>query len=92
MTSILYHKIDTLMPSIEGSKRVIDHILTIGISTESIQSAGQLAHGMGYQSNHRGNYADIDMENEIGITPIEATKRQQRKLLAKNREKPTHTS
>ena len=87
MISVLHHKIDNLLPSVEGSKRIIEHILTMGVKTESIESALQLTHGTGYQYNHRGTYTDIDMETKIGITPVKATKRQKRKLSAKNRKK-----
>jgi hypothetical protein len=87
MMSVLEQKIECILPSVEVSNRVIDHILSIGLDIESIERAGQLPHGMGFQSNHRCIYADIDMEKEIGLSPMKATKWKPRALSAKNKKR-----
>ena len=85
MMSVLKQKIVSILPSVEGSNRIIDHILSIGLGFESIMKAGQLPHGMGFQSNHRFIYADIDMETDIGLVLMKAVKWKPRLLSAKNR-------
>ena len=37
MISVLEQKIERILPSVEGSNRVIDHILSIGLDIESIE-------------------------------------------------------
>ena len=87
MISVLEQRIEQILPSVEGSNRVIDHILSIGLNVESIERAGQLPHGMGFQSNHRCIYADLNMEKEIGLTPMKTIKWKSRALTAKNKKR-----
>ena len=87
MMSVLHKKIEHILPSVEGSKRTIDHIISIGVGPDSIVREVQLPHGMGFQSNHRCIYANIDMETEIVIIPMKAVQWKKRALSAKNRKR-----
>ena len=71
----------------EGSKRIIDHIISIGVGPDSIVRVGQLPHGMGFQSNHRCIYADIDMETEICLIPMKSVQWKKRALSVSNRKR-----
>ena len=56
-----------VVPSRYAGINVIDHIDTYGIPKENVVCAGQLPHGIGFKSDHRCFYADLDIESILGF-------------------------
>ena len=52
--------------SVDRGSKTIDHILTHGVETDEIHKAGQLPSGLGFHTDHRGLFADVDGEHFSG--------------------------
>ena len=77
---------EEVLPSVRGSNRTIDHILTRGIDLAAITRKGQLPHDMGFSdSDHRGMYVDINAEMILGHGMEEPQQRPRRRLVSENK-------
>ena len=74
-----------MVPSRTGGKRVIDHVDTYGIPKEYMRRAGQVPHGLGFESDHRGIYVDLEIEPLLGFQAEDYPAREQRRLKSKNK-------
>lgn len=85
MHSVLEDKYpeQTLRSVARGSK-TIDHILTAGINNGSVGRAGQLPFGLGFSSDHRGMFADLDAGEILQLVMEEPKDRAGRRLSSKN--------
>ena len=56
-----------VVPSRHTGTTVIDQMDTYGIPKENVVCTGQLPHGIGFDSDHRCIYADLDIESILGF-------------------------
>ena len=75
----------SVVPSRHTGTTVIDHIDTYGIPEENVVSAGQLPHGIGFDSDHRCIYADLDIESILGFSMDQYKPRAGRRLKSANK-------
>ena len=77
------HPRDSLQ-STNRSSKTIDHILAAGIERNNITQAGHLPFGLGFHTDHRGVFADMDGDNLMRIVMEEPKTRKSRRLSSKN--------
>ena len=70
--------------SVDRGSTTIDHILTYGVETDEIHKAGQLPFGLGFHTDHRGVFVDVDGEQLLGLRMTEPEQRESRRLSSKN--------
>ena len=64
-----------VVPSRNTGTTDIDHIDTYGIPKENVVCAGQIPHGIGFDSDHRCIYADLDIKSILGLMQINMNRR-----------------
>ena len=62
----------------------MDHILAAGIERNNITQAGHLPFGLGFHTDHRGVFADMNGDSLMRIVMEEPKKRESRRLSSKN--------
>ena len=72
------------VPSTTRGTQVIDHLLTKYIPMQNVKKIGQLAHGLGFPSNHRALFSDIDTIQTLGLRTDAPTSPPARRLVSKN--------
>ena len=72
------------LKSLDRGSKTIDHILTNGLEVSDIKQAGQLPFGLGFCTDHRGNFSDLDGDRILKIKMEEPEMREGRRLSAKN--------
>ena len=77
------HKGNSLR-SVDRGSTTINHILAHGIASAYISQAGQLPFGLGFSTDHRGEFADFNGDSLLRIRMGEPAEHQMRRLSAKN--------
>ena len=70
--------------SLDRGSVTIDHILTFGVDPDLVHKAGQLPFGLGFHTDHRGLFADLDGEQLLSLQMVEPEQREGRRLSSKN--------
>ena len=70
--------------SVDRGTNTIDHILTQGVRSTDIHKAGQLPFGLGFHTDHRGVFADMDSDELLKLWIEEPEQRDYRRLSSKN--------
>ena len=79
---------DTIsLNSIRNGTKKIDHIESLWIPTNLITQAGQLAFGLGYNSDHQVMHVDINAIVILQATYGQSQTRKNRKLKSENNKK-----
>ena len=73
------------LPSKNIGSKMIDHILTKNIDPQTFRRSGQLPHGLGFDSDHRAMFMDIDAETMLSLAPPEPVTNEPRLLVSGNR-------
>ena len=74
----------TSLQLVDCGTKTIDHILLQGIDTAEIHSAGQLLFGLGFHTDHRGIFADVDGDQILGLSIQKPEQREGQQLSSKN--------
>ena len=77
------HKGQSLRSLDQGSV-TIDHILMHGVNPTHIHRAGKIPFGLGFHTDHRGLFTDIDGEQLLRLQMTEPDQRDCRRLSSKN--------
>ena len=70
--------------SLDRGSVTIDHILLCGIGSGQVSKAGQLPFGLGFHTDHRGLFADLDGDQLLRLRMEEPESREGRRLSSKN--------
>ena len=86
MMPVLDETEETVLPSTITGKKVIDHIELLGIDTTTVVRRGQLPHGIGFDTDHRAMYIDLDTDQLFGLSPDKMNDTEGRRLKSENKE------
>ena len=75
--------------SVDRGSQTIDHILLRSISAANVHKVGQLPFGLGFHTDHRGVFADLDGDQLMRISMAEPEQRDCRRLSSKNEKQKT---
>ena len=74
----------TILQSLDRGTKIIDHVLLRGIETANINRAGQFMFGLGFHTNHRGLFVEMDEDQLLGLCMQEPEQRDGQQLSSKN--------
>ena len=74
------------LPSTKLGSELIDQIEVYGVETDTIVQKGRLPIGVGFNSDHREAYTDLDAVLIMGLTPDKGADRVSRRLKSENKE------
>ena len=83
-TMELKHPGESVRSTNRGSK-TIDHILIKNIPSDQVKRSGQLPFELGFHTDHRGMFTDIDVHSILGIYVEDPIEQAQRRLSSKNK-------
>lgn len=70
--------------SLNRGSVTIDHVLLGGVNSESLHKVGQLPFGLGFHTDHRGVFADLDGDQLLRLKMEEPEHREGRRLSSQN--------
>ena len=74
----------TSLRSLDNGTKNIDHILMQGVDDADIHRVGQLPFGLGFHSDHRGVFADVDVDQLLSLRMHKLDQRDCQQLSSKN--------
>ena len=74
----------TSLRSLDRGTKTIDHIFTQGVDAADIHRVGQLPFGLGFHSDHRGAFADMERDKLLVLRMHKPEQRDFRQLSSKN--------
>ena len=69
ITPAMEETYEEMKPSTTNGTKVIDHIELSGVDAMTIFRKGQLPHGMGFATDHRAMFIDLDSKQLFGLIP-----------------------
>ena len=69
------------LQSLDHGTKTIDHVLTQGIDAVDIHRVGQLPFGLGFHTNHRGLFVNMDGDQLLGLRMQEPEQHDGRRLI-----------
>ena len=66
-----HHHGETWLSSTKRGSKKIDHLMMMNIDPQIARRSGQLPHGIEFESDHRGMFADLDAQEMLYLTPNE---------------------
>ena len=84
LTRVMELKHAQTLRSLDRGTKTIDHIITKDVKSDAVRKAGQLFFGLGFSSDHRIVYADLNANKLLRLIMEEPAQKVGRRLSSKN--------